>query len=389
MKILFISHMYPRKGNLSYGKVIAEQAQSLNKHELIVIAPIPYTPFILTLFSKKYKYYFNIPKKDVIGNINVYYPRYIAPPGNKLFCYTGMLMYLGIKFLIKKLRKSFKFEIIHSHFTMPDGWAAAKISTKYNVPLINTIQATDLDFTINSCKKQIFYALNNCDTIITPTPRLQLKLNELTKYHSSVIGYGYDSVRLNKIIPKNRNNKIRLITISRLIKTKGIDYSIKAVKILIEKDLNLEYIIIGDGPERVRLQDLVKKLFLDDNVHFLGESKHDEAMSYLSSSDIFVLPSFRETFGLVYLEAMAFGKVVIGCKGHGFDGIIKDNKNGFLVNPQDEIDIGKKVEYIISNPLKAKAIAIGGKITSKEFTFEKIAEDLDNIYHNAIKGSKK
>src|SRR5690554_1415834 len=176
MRILFISHMYPRRGRPNYGKVISEQAISLKHHEIIVISPVPYTPFILSLFSKKYREYRKIPKEDVVKGIKVYYPRYIAPPGAKLFCLSGKLMYLGIKGLVKRLNKKHRFHLIHSHFTMPDGWAAARLAKKNGSKYINTIQATDLDITIKSCKKELQYALTNANRIISPTPALKAKL---------------------------------------------------------------------------------------------------------------------------------------------------------------------------------------------------------------------
>src|SRR5690554_6040361 len=130
MKILFISHMYPRRGKPDYGKVISEQAASLKNQQIIVISPVPLAPIILSLFSKKYREYRKIPKIDLVNGIKVYYPRYIAPPGSRFFCLTGILMYLGIRSLVKRLNKKHQFHLIHSHFTMPDGWAAAKLAKK-------------------------------------------------------------------------------------------------------------------------------------------------------------------------------------------------------------------------------------------------------------------
>jgi len=378
--------MYPRRGRPNYGKVISEQAISLNHHEIIVISPVPYTPFILSLFSKKYREYRKIPKEDVVKSIKVYYPRYIAPPGAKLFCLSGRLMYLGIKGLVKRLNKKHRFHLIHSHFAMPDGWAAARLAKKNGSKYINTIQATDLDITIKSCKKELQYALTNANRIISPTPALKAKLKAHLNLDAVVIGYGYNQV-YHEFVAYNFSRKtLRIISISRLIKTKGIEDNLRAVKKLKDQGINLEYKIIGDGEEMENLKALAKELDIEDATIFLGWLNHHDAVEELTLSDIFILPSYRETFGLVYLEALAAGTIVIGAKGHGFDGIIKNQINGFLVRPMEPKDIANVIIYIIKNPLKAKRIAIRGKLTSKEFTFEKIAKKIDNLYYDAIKG---
>jgi glycosyltransferase involved in cell wall biosynthesis len=85
----------------------------------------------------------------------------------------------------------------------------------------------------------------------------------------------------------------------------------------------------------------VKTLGLSDKVHFMGERAREEILSFLKLADIFIMVSAPETFGLVYLEAMAKGNIIIGCKNNGIDGIIVDRKNGFLVE-------ARNVEHLVS-----------------------------------------
>ena len=85
--------------------------------------------------------------------------------------------------------------------------------------------------------------------------------------------------------------------------------------------------MIGDGKERKTLEKI------DKNVKFLGSLPHDKVLEKMRENDIFVLPSVGETFGMVYLEAMASGCITVCTKGDGVDGIIKNGENGFLVEP--------------------------------------------------------
>ena len=90
---------------------------------------------------------------------------------------------------------------------------------------------------------------------------------------------------------------------------------------------NIELTVIGDGKERKTLEKI------DKSVKFLGSLPHDKVLEKMRENDIFVLPSVGETFGMVYLEAMASGCITVCTKGDGVDGIIKNGENGFLVEP--------------------------------------------------------
>ena len=391
-KILFISHMYPTNFDKSYGKVIHEQALSLIErgYEVKVICPFPFVPPFLKYFKKRYQKLNLLSKSELHDNIEVYYPQYISLPRALLFNYSGSLMYYGILKQVKEVRKNFKFDIIHAHFTLPDGEAALKISKYFKVPLVTTIQATDLDITIHRNKqseKKVREVLKNAQAVITPTPRLQLQLERVFDISSSAIGYGVDiestiSNTSSHPLLKN-NNEIVIVSVSRLLKTKGIEYNIEAINLLKEKFGNIRYLIVGDGPEKERLEKIVKQKELEDIVIFTGKQSKKRTMEFIATSNIFSLPSWQETFGLVYLEAMINEKPVIGCEGQGFDGIITHNKNGFLAKPKDYKSVHGIMEYIIENPLKIKEISLAAKHTViTNFSFKEIAEKIGCIYED-------
>jgi len=387
-RILFISHMYPNQFDSAYGKVIFEQAQSLLKmHEVIVIAPVPYVPPFFKFLKKKYKTLKKIKKEDSFAGIKVYYPRFLVF-GSFMFCHTGTFMYHGIKRLVKRLHKKNKFDLIHAHFTIPDAYAGAILKQKLNIPLVITLQATDLNYTYYKCLRKLLFCYEASDKIITPTPILKRKLLELTNFDSIVIGYGISEEEVLISAPlalrEQYKGKTIILSVCRLLKSKGIDDAIHAFNLIKDKYHNLIYLIIGEGEELDNLKRIVNNLGLNDFIFFLGKMKHREVMEYINIANIFLLPSYKETFGLVYLEAMAHGVITIGCHGQGFDGIIKDYENGFLANPQDPKSIAIILEYILNNPLNAKEIAIKGKLTSLEYRFEVIANKLNQNYLDVL-----
>lgn len=120
---------------------------------------------------------------------------------------------------------------------------------------------------------------------------------------------------------------IKVITCANLVKRKNIDKLVLAMKDL----RGFELKVIGDGPELNRLKQIAPV-----NVKFLGRLPHEKVLQEMKQSHVFILPSINETFGMVYLEAMASGCITIGTKNDGIDGIIKDSENGFLCEPTVE-----------------------------------------------------
>ena len=131
---------------------------------------------------------------------------------------------------------------------------------------------------------------------------------------------------MNHSLLTTHHSPIKVLTCAHFKKRKNIDKVIKACKGLERFELT----VIGDGKERKKLEKI------DKNVIFTGRLPHNEVLAKMRNSDIFVLPSVGETFGMVYLEAMASGCITVCTKGDGIDGIIKDRENGFLTEPNSE-----------------------------------------------------
>jgi glycosyltransferase involved in cell wall biosynthesis len=125
------------------------------------------------------------------------------------------------------------------------------------------------------------------------------------------------------------NSKLSIITVSSLIERKKIDTNLKALAMLKDK-VDWTYTIIGDGELRPRLEALTARLDIRDRVDFKGVMPRQEVIKFMNQSHIFLLVSYLETFGLVYLEAMATGNIAVGSRGEGIDGVIQHEKNGFL-----------------------------------------------------------
>jgi glycosyltransferase involved in cell wall biosynthesis len=108
----------------------------------------------------------------------------------------------------------------------------------------------------------------------------------------------------------------------------------------------------------------------------------------MDGCDVFSLPSWQEGFGIVYLEAMALGKPVIGCKGEGIEDFVVDGETGLLVEPKNPDQLADAMEFLICNPEKARTMGENARqFVLQNYTWEKNAEKMIDIYRNVTHGT--
>lgn len=176
-----------------------------------------------------------------------------------------------------------------------------------------------------------------------------------------------------------------IITTSRLVYKNGIDILIESIARFKEKRPNIKCLIIGDGPERKKLQVLSHKLKVDNNVIFLGQIPQRDLPLYLTISDIFVRPSRSEGLGNSFLEAMAAGIPVIGTPVGGIMDFLRDGQTGFYVNVNDPDNLAKRMQEILENPELRKRVVYNEKALIKEnYSWDRIARLFKNIFDKLI-----
>lgn len=169
------------------------------------------------------------------------------------------------------------------------------------------------------------------------------------------------------------SDKITLITASRLLDWKNIDAVIEAADRAF-KDIDFNYEIVGDGPMMESLKKQANQSSVAEKIHFCGKVSRDEVQQKMASSEVYVMIS-HETFGLVYLEAMLQGCIVIASRFGGIDGIVVDGENGFLCEEGSADELAEIFKRIIRlTPEERKIIARNAIETAKRFTDSNVAE---------------
>jgi glycosyltransferase involved in cell wall biosynthesis len=162
------------------------------------------------------------------------------------------------------------------------------------------------------------------------------------------------------------DKEYKLITIARLVKSKGIDTVLQALRILDERAIPYRYIIGGDGPERKYLEGLAEELGMKNKVHFLGYIKDEEKWSLLRNSDLFVMSSrvshndHHEGFGLVFLEAAAFGVPAVGSQSGGIPEAVLHGETGLLVPQESPKSLAEALVFLYDNPDTRRAMGKAG-----------------------------
>src|SRR5690606_12469237 len=143
-----------------------------------------------------------------------------------------------------------------------------------------------------------------------------------------------------------KNNVPKIVTICSLLQLKNID---KVLFALNNIKTDFEYHIYGDGPDHDRLLRELYKLDIKEKVKFFDRIEHDRVPGVLEKYDIFVMPSYPENFGRVFIEAMAVGLPVIGAQGAGIDGYIEHGVSAFVVNHNDVSELERVLKALILN----------------------------------------
>jgi glycosyltransferase involved in cell wall biosynthesis len=374
MNILLLPSWYPTEQNPLSGIFFREQAQALCRAGLKVYV------LALNIYSlreiRKYiktnhkNHFFNDDgvKTCVINYLNIF-PRLRAP----LWIYSSFLL----KMFYKRLQKRYniQFDIVHIHSALQAGFIYYFSGLKTKYVLTEHSTAYSMDWLNNSEKKYLFRIFSNSAYLIAVGKGLKV---EMQKYTNRPIEVIYNIVNLdNYSTNAEAKNKFRFVSLGLNLQKKGFDILIKAYgKTSIWK--SCELYIAGLEKEEIQvLQDLVRKIGLE-NVRLFGKLSREETASYMYNCDCFVLPSRVETFGVVAAEAMYYGKPVIASKTGGPDTFITP-ETGLIVSVGSVDETAKAMETVYRNISDYDADYIKN-YALRNFSSENIAKKLIAIY---------
>ncbi len=180
-------------------------------------------------------------------------------------------------------------------------------------------------------------------------------------------------------------NPFQFIFVGRLVFYKNLELIINAINIARKNEPKIKLIIVGDGPNKKSLQDLTKKLKLEDAIKFKGYVASDEKIRLIAESNALLFPSLFEGFGLVILEAFSQKKPVLVSNVRPMSDIVSNGENGYVLDPHDETKWALVLEELIENPDKGIKFGIhGNKILKQKYTLENLYEKIFKMYNDAL-----
>lgn len=321
-----------------------------------------------------------LPKKDRMNGFNVYR---ISTIGDNLI--SVFYFWFKLLILIKRLKPTLV------HFQGVNTATPGIISRKlFKIPFVVYGRGSDV---YQSWKfKTIIskHVLKNADGVISLTEYMKNEFKKITPCNVTVIPNG---ITLDRFKGEKKQLREKLafsadetvvIFLSRLNKVKGPKYLIEAAEIIQKQKIKYKVLIVGDGDEKCKLEALTKTKGLCENIFFIGEVPNKEVVEYLVLSDIFVLPTLSEGFGIVYIEAMASGLPIVTTKIMGVNELVEDGKNGFLVDTKNPEQIAEKIKVLISDKKLTEEISMANKKKATKYSWDRIVSKIEKVYKQSI-----
>jgi len=381
--LLMISH--------SYRSFVKDSIEACSEHFSNVYTLFRYNPI-----SQIYNYLpvSGLEKYGLSYKLDLTY----LPDNYKVF--PTPVTYLPIESQYKKLgnkhlnsaRKVIKknklgFSIIHSHFTWSAGYVGARLKEEYNVPFVLTAHGYDiysLPFKDSEWREKIEYVLNTADHVITVSQSnlaciekldVSTPVTVIPNGFRSDLFYPRDISECRKALNLPQDKKI-ILTVGGLVPIKDQARLVEAIRKIISDRKDILCVIVGAGKLRPALERQIRSLGLEGYVRLAGGKPHDEIPLWMNACDLFVLPSLRESFGVVQIEAMACGKPVVATRNGGSEEIVISEEYGLLVEPADSEDLAEKILVALDREWDSEAILA----YAERYTWEKIAKEITTIY---------
>ncbi len=336
---------------------------------------------------------------EIVEGVNVIRYHYFPIHKWETLCYPGAIVprikekkvrvllvpFLFMGLWIKMFKIINSFDLVHSHWLIPQGI----VQSFFKKPYVVTGHGGDVTSLNTGILKRLKIRTLKRATKITVVSNA-LK-EELTKMLPEIEVYVRSmGCNVNEFSPQYRvsdlfhqqNSKVVLF-VGRLAEKKGVTYLIEAMK-----TVNAKLVIVGKGNLELELKEQSREL--GDKIVFLGPKTHKELREIYASADVFVAPSItakdgdKEGFGLVFLEAMASGLPVVGSNSGGIPEVVKDGANGLLTEEKNAMDIAEKLNSILTDEMLYEKLKAGALDTAKKYDYNIIGQEYAELLNSAL-----
>lgn len=388
MNIVIIPAFFQTKSRKTLGSFFLEQARALQQkgHKVTILYCDTYS-----IKCVKDWFAYSEEKSEIIEGIQIYRNRCFCPLKHGIEGHRKAFAQ-GIQKLYDQYMKGNKPDIIHAHCCVWAGYAAMKLSEQIGVPYVVTEHATLFQLhrdEISTGNNAIIQQVYQKAARVICVSRAFARLIESYRTDIDVVGNVVNCDIFTPPKVSKNHNEIRFLTVCYMeeeaqLYKKGMDILIQSWTEIVKENTNVKLVIGGGGKAVQKVVDWTKEYHVTDSVEFLGTLNRQQVVEQMQMCDCFVLPSRYETFGVVYIEAMACGKPVIAVANGGPDDFVKDF-NGMLIKPDVE-ELTGAINKMIKR-LKGYDYYYEEEISSyikKLFSYDSIAGKLLEVYKSIL-----
>jgi phosphatidyl-myo-inositol dimannoside synthase len=297
-----------------------------------------------------------------------------------------------------RLGRTHRYDVVHVHWPVPHalfGWAVQRAC---GARIVTSWYGAELRWVTGSLpwlRPFVRWALARSDQVVAISTHTAREIAAISHVPPRVIPYtlGFPEAKTDPVGIAPRDG-FRVLFVGRLVERKGVPYLIDAVQRL-APERRARLVILGDGPERQRLREQVRRAGLEGRVEVRGRVSDRELRQAYADASVFVLPAIvdprgdTEGLGVVLLEAMSYRVPVVASDLGGITDIVTDGETGLLVRPADAAALAAALERLAADPELAKRLGDAGyRILSERFSWPAILAQWEACYAAALHGGR-
>jgi len=328
------------------------------------------------------------PRRQTRDGLQIAYVPYVSPPRERSYASWGAWAAPALTLALRRLARSFPFELVHAHNAVPAGDAVRRAHAR--APLVVSVHGGDVLYTAGRDEAgaaAVARGLGAARLVLANSQGIAELARAHGAHETRVVHLGAELPAAQR--PPRREARAghqTLVTVAHLVARKRHADVLRALAVLGGRHPTLRYAIIGEGPERIALEGLAARLGVAGRVDFHGQLAPEQALEQARRGTLFVMPSTDEAFGVAYIEAMAAGVPAIGCRGEPGPEEIAAAGDGFLLVPPGDIErLTQRIDELLSDPQRLREAGQRARATvAAHFTWQRCGEQTLAAYEHVL-----
>src|SRR4051812_215883 len=388
MKVLFLTHNYPRRPGDPSGNFLQLLATALRGEDVDVRVVAPADA--------------GVPQTETIDGIQVDRFHY-APRGQETLAYAGnmatqvreswgarmkLLGFLGSEFRCAvKARRAFEPDVIHAHWWFPNGLVGTWTARMSDKPLVTTLHGTDVRLarTVAFSRPGFRHVLQHSAAVTAVSQFLADEAQKVVSTSAPQVAPMPVATQLFSPSSNGGRKDDRLLFVGRLNAQKGIEMLLRALAVT-TRGVKLD--VVGEGPDEERLKALAGELEIDGRVRWVGALPQQQLTEYYRAATALVVPSVNEGLGLVAVEAQLCETPVIAFDSGGLSAVVSNQRTGILVEDISESSLAAAIDSLLASPDRGAALGAAGRLHAlATFAPESVARRYADLYRSVSRAS--